>query len=190
MEQCYIDIDIAFSVAVLGKAFWPIIPPEDGFIVPADIQLTYDRFQGYYQSKHSGRKLTWLWNYSDNEVRANYSNQKYIFVTSTYQMAVLLQYNNNDSLSLDKLATAINVRKDSDLLTKVLQPLVKSRILINDETDQYDFNPGTSCSLIIICVLFPSMILRFQINENSREPESTSSGRAQCRAQFWGENRG
>ncbi|KAH9980008.1 Cullin family-domain-containing protein [Lactifluus volemus] len=42
-------------------------------------------------------------------------------------------------LSLDELATATNVGKD--LLTQVLQPLVKSRILISEETDQYDLNP-------------------------------------------------
>ncbi|KAI9463803.1 Cullin-domain-containing protein [Russula earlei] len=139
MEQNHNDMDINFSVMVLGTNFWPLNPPKDGFIVPTDIQLTYDRFQKYYQTKHSGRKLTWLWNYSKNELRTTYLNQKYILMTSAYQMAVLLQYNNNDTLSLDELATATNVGKD--LLTQVLQPLVKSRILINDETDQYDLNP-------------------------------------------------
>jgi len=139
MEQNHTDMDINFSVMVLGTNFWPLNPPKDGFIVPTDIQLTYDRFQKYYQQKHSGRKLTWLWNYSKNELRTNYLNQKYILMTSAYQTAVLLQYNNNDTLSLDELSTATNVGKD--LLTQVLQPLVKSRILINDETDQYDLNP-------------------------------------------------
>jgi cullin 1 len=142
MEQNHTDMDINFSVMVLGTNFWPLNPPKDGFIVPTDIQLTYDRFQKYYQQKHSGRKLTWLWNYSKNELRTNYLNQKYILMTSAYQTAVLLQYNNNDTLSLDELATATNVGKD--LLTQVLQPLVKSRILINDETDQYDLNPRAS----------------------------------------------
>jgi cullin 1 len=142
MEQNHSDMDITFSVMVLGTNFWPLNPPKDGFIVPTDIQLTYDRFQKYYQTKHSGRKLTWLWNYSKNELRTNYLNQKYILMTSAYQMAVLLQYNNNDTLSLDELATATNVGKD--LLTQVLQPLVKSRILISEETDQYDLNPRTS----------------------------------------------
>jgi cullin 1 len=140
MEQNHNDVDINFSVMVLGTNFWPLNPPKDGFIVPTDIQVTYDRFQKYYQTKHSGRKLTWLWNYSKNELRTNYLNQKYILMTSAYQMAVLLQYNNNDTLSLDELATATNVGKD--LLTQVLQPLVKSRILISEETDQYDLNPS------------------------------------------------
>jgi cullin 1 len=171
MEQNHNDMDITFSVMVLGTNFWPLNPPKDGFIVPTDIQLTYDRFQKYYQTKHSGRKLTWLWNYSKNELRTNYLNQKYILMTSAYQMAVLLQYNNNDTLSLDELSTATNVGKD--LLTQVLQPLVKSRILINDETDQYDLNPSASYSLIRLCVPLSSNIFRFQIEEDSREPEPT-----------------
>jgi hypothetical protein len=37
---------------------------------------------------------------------------------------------------------------------------------------------------------FLPKILRFQINKDSRERESTSSGRAQHRVQFWGEDRG
>ena len=102
---------------------------------------TYDRFSKYYQTKHSGRKLTWLWNYSKNELRTNYLNQKYILMTSSYQMAVLLQYNNHDTLSLEELVTATAISKD--ILVQVLSLLVKAKILVNDETDQYDLNPST-----------------------------------------------
>jgi len=168
MEQSYDEMDMNFSVMVLGTNFWPLSPPKDGFIVPTDIQLTYDRFQKYYQTKHTGRKLTWLWNYSKNELRTNYLNQQYILMTSAYQMAVLLQYNNNDTLSLDELATATNVGKD--LLTQVLQPLVKSRVLINDETDHYDLNPSASYSLIRPYISFHLRPLRFQIKEDPCEP--------------------
>jgi len=59
-------------------------------------------------------------------------------VTSTYQTAVLLQYNNNDKLSLEELVAATAIRKD--ILTQVLSLLVKTRILINPETEQYDLN--------------------------------------------------
>ena len=74
MEQNHTDMDINFSVMVLGTNFWPLNPPKDGFIVPTDIQLTYDRFQKHYQQKHSGRKLTRLWNYSKNELQTNHLN--------------------------------------------------------------------------------------------------------------------
>jgi len=142
MEQNHDDMDISFSIMVLGTNFWPLNPPGHEFVIPADILPTYDRFQKYYQMKHSGRKLTWLWNYSKNELRTNYLNQKYILMTSSFQMAVLLQYNNNDTLSLAELVAATAIPKE--LLSQVLALLVKAKILINEETDQYDLNPSLS----------------------------------------------
>ena len=140
MQQNHDDMDISFSIMVLGTNFWPLNPPNHEFVIPTEILPTYDRFQKYYQIKHSGRKLTWLWNYSKNELRTNYLNQKYILMTSSFQMAVLLQYNNNDTLSLAELVTATSIPKE--LLTQVLALLVKAKILINEEAEQYDLNPG------------------------------------------------
>ena len=140
MQQNHDDMDINFSIMVLGTNFWPLNPPTHDFTIPAEIAPTYDRFQKYYQSKHSGRKLTWLWNYSKNELRTNYLNQKYMLMTSSYQMAVLMQYNKNDTLSLEELVAATAISKE--ILTQVLAVLVKAKILINDEAEQYDLNPS------------------------------------------------
>ena len=140
MQQNHDDMDINFSIMVLGTNFWPLNAPTHGFTIPQEIQPTYDRFSKYYQTKHSGRKLTWLWNYSKNELHTNYLNQKYILMTSSYQMAVLLQYNRHDTLSLDELITATAISKE--ILLQVLTLLCKAKVLINDETDQYDLNPN------------------------------------------------
>ncbi|PSR71940.1 hypothetical protein PHLCEN_2v12150 [Hermanssonia centrifuga] len=140
MQQNHDDMDINFSIMVLGTNFWPLNPPSHDFIIPADILPVYDRFTKYYQQKHSGRKLTWLWNYSKNELRTNYLNQKYILMTSSYQMAVLTQYNENDTLSFDELQAATSISKDQ--LKQVLATLTKPKILINEEADQYDLNPN------------------------------------------------
>jgi cullin 1 len=115
-------------------------PPSHDFVIPPEILSTYDRFSKYYQTKHSGRKLTWLWNYSKNELRTNYLNQKYILMTSAYQMAVLLQYNQNDTMNLQELGNATAISKE--ILSQVLAVLVKAKVLINDEADQYDLNPS------------------------------------------------
>jgi len=57
-------------------------------------------------------------------------------------MAVLLQYNRNDTLSFEELQQATNISKE--LLLQVLALLVKAKILINEEKDQYDLNPSMS----------------------------------------------
>ncbi|KAL0960626.1 hypothetical protein HGRIS_005657 [Hohenbuehelia grisea] len=153
MQQNHDDMDINFSIMVLGTNFWPLQAPGHDFTIPAEILPTYDRFQKYYQIKHSGRKLTWLWNYSKNELRTNYLNQKYILMTSSYQMAVLLQYNNNDTLSLDELVAATSINKE--LLTQILGLLVKAKILINEEKEQYDLNPGFKSKKIRVNLNLP-----------------------------------
>lgn len=140
MQQSHDDMDINFQVMVLGTNFWPINPPTSEFNIPRDILPTYERFHRYYNNKHSGRKLTWLWNYCKNELRTNYLNQKYILMTSAYQMAILVQYNDNDTLSLQELENATAIPKDT--LVQILGPLVKSKLLINDEAEQYDLNPN------------------------------------------------
>ncbi|KAJ7347387.1 ubiquitin-protein ligase [Mycena albidolilacea] len=153
MTQNHDDMDIAFSIMVLGTNFWPLAPPTHDFLLPPELLPTFERFTRYYQTKHSGRKLTWLHNYSKNELRTNYTNQKYILMTSAYQAAVLLQYNRNDTLSLQELqeATKISV----EILGQVLALLVKAKVLVNEEKDQYDLNPGFKSKKIRVNLNLP-----------------------------------
>ncbi|KAJ7919438.1 ubiquitin-protein ligase [Mycena leptocephala] len=139
MSQNHDDMDIAFSIMVLGTNFWPLAPPTHDFLLPPELLPTFERFTRYYQTKHSGRKLTWLHNYSKNELRTNYTNQKYILMTSAYQAAVLLQYNRNDTLTLQELQEATKI--STEILGQVLALLVKAKVLVNEEKDQYDLNP-------------------------------------------------
>lgn len=180
MQQNHDDMDITFSIMVLGTNFWPLNPPTHDFIIPQDILPTYTRFSQYYQQKHSGRKLTWLWNYSKNELRTNYLNQKYILMTSSWQMAVLLQYNNNDTLSLDELVNATAISKE--ILKQVLAVLVKAKILINEETDQYDLNPSElfvstryADGLLTFCVDFKSKKIRINLNTPIKAEQKAES---------------
>ncbi|KAF8337679.1 Cullin, partial [Amanita rubescens] len=132
------DQGITLNVMVLGTNFWHLNPRTHAFVVPTEIETTYSRFQKYYHTKHSGRKLTWLWNCSKNELRTNYLSRNYILMTSSYQMAVLLQYNKHDKLSLDEIQAATGI--SNDILLQVLGLLVKTKVLTNDQKDHYDLN--------------------------------------------------
>ncbi len=175
MNQNHGDMDMAFSIMVLGTNFWPLNPPSHDFVIPTEILTTYDRFSKYYQTKHSGRKLTWLWNYSKNELRTNYLNQKYILMTSAYQMAVLLQYNQNDTMNLQELGTATAISKE--ILTQVLAVLAKAKILINDESEQYDLNPSALSSILFLFYSMPTMgHNRLQVKEDSCQSQLAHQG--------------
>ncbi|KAG1832890.1 Cullin family-domain-containing protein [Suillus subalutaceus] len=80
--QTHDEMNMNFSIMVLGSNSWPLSAPKGDFIIPPEIIRTYDHFLGYFQTKHSGRQLTWLWNHSTNKLRMNYLNQKYILMTN------------------------------------------------------------------------------------------------------------
>lgn len=116
---------------VLGTGFWPLNPPTTQFIPPQEIVKTTERFKTFYFDKHNGRKLTWLWQLCKGEIKANYiRNTKvpYTFQVSTYQMGILLLYNENDSLDYSDIekATALS----SDILEPNLGILVKAKVLL------------------------------------------------------------
>ena len=137
------DLGLTFTVMVLGTNYWPLSAPSIDFIIPKDILPTYNRFSQYYQAGHSGRKLTWLWNHSKNEIWTNYTQQKYTLMTSSYQMAVLVQYNDYDSLTLEELVKYTGINQES--LKQVLAPLTKAKLLLQDKDgDPYDLNPSES----------------------------------------------
>lgn len=132
---------------VLGTGFWPLNAPTTSFLAPSEIVKTAERFQKFYFDKHSGRKLTWLWQLCKGEIKANYiKNAKvpYTFQVSTYQMGILLLFNEADSLTYEE------IEKGTTLASEILDPnlsiLLKAKVLLaNPEGAKAE--PGTSFSL-------------------------------------------
>ena len=115
---------------ILGTGFWPLQPPGTPFVPPPTIVKTYERFQNFYSNKHGGRKLTWLWHLCKGEMRANYVKMgkvPYTFQVSTYQMAILLMFNESDSVSYDDIANVTMLQKET--LDPSLQIMLKARVL-------------------------------------------------------------
>lgn len=135
------------SYHILGTGFWPLTPPQTNFIPPPDIVTTYGNFQTFYFEKHSGRKLTWLWQLCKGEMKANYiKNTKvpYTFMVSTFQMAILLLFNDSDTVTYEdaQKATALS----GEWLDPSLNVFVKAKVLI-PTPDNGKAEAGTSYAL-------------------------------------------
>ncbi|KAL6719938.1 ubiquitin ligase (cullin) of SCF [Lecanora helva] len=135
------------SYHILGTGFWPLTPPQTNFIPPPDVVSTYNKFQTFYFDKHSGRKLTWLWQLCKGEMKANYiKNTKvpYTFMVSTFQMAILLLFNDSDTVTYEdaQKATALS----PEWLDPSLNVFVKAKVLI-PTPDNGKAEPGTSYAL-------------------------------------------
>lgn len=115
---------------VLTDGFWPLAAQNTNFAAPAEIVKTYKRFESFYFDKHSGRRLTWLWGLCKGELKANYiKNIKipYTFQVSTYQMAILLLFNEQEELQYEEMlqATMLN----AEVFDPSLLVLVKHKVL-------------------------------------------------------------
>jgi cullin 1 len=140
------DTSISTSFQILGAGFWPLQAPSTTFAPPALLVKQYERFTHFYSEKHGGRKLTWLWNLCKGEIRANYiKNAKvpYTFQVSTYQMAILLLFNDNDTVAYDDIASTTMLAKET--LDPSLAIMLKARVLTASPEGKTE--PGTTYSL-------------------------------------------
>lgn len=115
---------------ILGTGFWPLQPSTTPFAPPQEIVRTYERFQNFYITKHSGRKLTWLWHLCKGEMRANYVKMNkvpYTFQVSTYQMAILLLFNESEIVSYDEITDATKLNKET--LDPSIAIMLKAKVL-------------------------------------------------------------
>jgi cullin 1 len=122
---------VEFTVKVLGTSSCPFTPPSTSFAVPQELETIFRRFLTFYESKHQNRKLTWLFQHSRAEIRTNYAKSGrvgYTFQVSTYQMGILLQYNNKTSYTAAELAK--NTQLNEPIVNSILAILCKAKVLL------------------------------------------------------------
>lgn len=115
-------------VLVLGAAHWPLQTSKHGFNVPSELTHTVTRFERFYDKKHSGRKLIWLWQHGTATIQTKYLSQKLQFLTNAHQAAIFLLFNTMDSFTAQQACDLTGIPKKmiedqcgSALKLKVLQ---------------------------------------------------------------------
>ena len=146
-EDIKASVDATYQI--LGTGFWPLTPPTTTFAPPQALVKSYERFQKFYSAKHNGRKLTWLWQMCKGDIRANYTKAPqgkvpYTFSVSTYQMAILLLFNDSDSVSYDEMFEATKLNKET--LDPCLGMFLKAKVL-NISPEGAKPESGTSYTL-------------------------------------------
>ncbi|XP_065666298.1 cullin-2 isoform X3 [Hydra vulgaris] len=143
------ELGINFSVLVLQSGAWPLgqsVSPS--VMLPSEFSRSAQMFKTFYNSKFNGRKLTWLQNLSNGEVKLTYLKKPYLVTCTTYQMAVLLLYNDSDSLSYNDIKLSCELEEKE--LKRTLQSIVDVKIFFKSPEDVED-----------LCLCSFSLNLRF-----------------------------
>ncbi|EDV26756.1 uncharacterized protein TRIADDRAFT_22645 [Trichoplax adhaerens] len=137
-----IKLTVNFSASVLQSGAWPLNQTSSPYSIPPDLERSLTTFEEYYcTSLHRGRKLVWLPYLSTAELRMTYLKKGYYVTTTTYQMAVLLLYNNALSYTGRDIATWTQLTEKE--LIRTLSSLEAAKILIKEnsrEGNSYKLN--------------------------------------------------
>lgn len=99
---------IELNVHVLTTGFWPT-QTSTKCILPSEIQKCCDVFSKFYLSDHSGRRLTYQTNMGTAELRAQFNPKRHELSCSTYQMCILLQFNQTKQMSYKEILAATGI---------------------------------------------------------------------------------
>ncbi|KAH1064238.1 hypothetical protein J1N35_029225 [Gossypium stocksii] len=90
-------------VQVLTMGSWPTQPSITCHL-PFEMSALCEKFQSYYLGTHTGRRLSWQTNMGTADIKAIFGKgQKHGLNVSTYQMCVLMLFNNADGLSYKEI---------------------------------------------------------------------------------------
>ena len=166
-------IPFDLSVNVLTASYWPqAIAAASPCTFSGQMLEATSTFQRYYDSRHSGRRLTWQGNLGTADVRVRFKARAHDINLSTHALIVLLLFENvdaDDMLSYGDIKSATDL-VDGDLV-RTLQSLAcgKYRILTKhpkgrdvNPTDTFSFNES-----------FTTNLAKFKIMQVASKVEST-----------------
>ncbi|KEH41032.1 cullin-3A-like protein [Medicago truncatula] len=97
------------TVQVLTTGSWPT-QSSVTCNIPTEMVVLCEKFLLYYLSNHTDRKLSWQTNMGTADLKATFENgQKHELNVSTYQMCVLMLFNNADRLSYKEIEQATEI---------------------------------------------------------------------------------
>ena len=152
------------TVNVLTASYWPqAIAAASPCTFNGRLSEATSTFQKYYDSRHSGRRLTWQGNLGTADVRVRFKTRAHDLNVSTHALIVLLLFENVQS---DETLSYADIKAGTDLtdpdLVRTLQSLAcgKFRVLVKtpkgrevNGTDVFAFNEGFTSNLARVKIM-------------------------------------
>jgi len=123
---------VSHEVRVLQTNAWPDKPDETNIVPCPEMRACIDAFESFYHSKHSGRKLRWMYNMGSVELSAHCFGRKHILTVSAYQCLALLLFNRNAKVSFKEICEATKIPAEECKRQVLSMTVSKHRLLLRD----------------------------------------------------------
>ncbi|KAJ9117605.1 hypothetical protein QFC22_004455 [Naganishia vaughanmartiniae] len=150
-------LGIDLNVNVLTSTFWPGEGTATTCVFPPVFNKAIQSFEKFYNTRHSGRRLTWQSNHGTADIRVAFKARRHELNVSTHCAVILLLFENvvdGEELTVKDIKEATQI-PESDLFRslqslacakfKILTKTPKSRDVGPD--DQFSFNNNFTCPL-------------------------------------------
>uniref|UniRef100_A0A3B3SH09 Cullin-2 n=1 Tax=Paramormyrops kingsleyae TaxID=1676925 RepID=A0A3B3SH09_9TELE len=174
-QETAVDLGISFQIYVLQAGAWPLTHvPTSTFAIPQELEKSVQMFELFYSQHFSGRKLTWLHYLCTGEVKMNYLSKPYVAMVTTYQMAILLAFNNGETVGYRELQDSTQMSEKE--LVKTIKSLMDVKMISHD-SEKEDIETESTFSLNMA---FTSKRTKFKITtsmqkDTPQEMEQTRS---------------
>ncbi|XP_055319306.1 cullin-1-like [Sitodiplosis mosellana] len=164
-------LDIDFRIQVLTHGSWPFTQSIT-LMPPPEMAKAMERFTAYYKSQQNGRQLNWLYNRSKGELLMKTEKQRYFIKANTFQMAILLQFNEQITFTAQQIHDNTGINKH--YLYQMLALLVVKMKLLKSA----DMANITDSSVISLNTNYTGPKLRFDISGVRMKSEQESDSKA------------
>lgn len=122
------DFETELNVSVCTTGAWPTSSIQPVKLSP-DIVEVSERFSTFYLNRHSGRRLKFQMHKGKADVQVQFSKDvKKILVVSTYQMLVLLLFNNKNTYTFGQMMEETGIPKED--LTRVVLSMAHPKVKV------------------------------------------------------------
>lgn len=120
--------EVDLQVMVISASAWPTYP-ETKLNIPPEVAEEVQRFEGWFKTKHDGRKLTWPHALANCTVKAKFPKGTKELLVSAYQAVVLVLFNTvgpEGFLSCEQIGAATGLQGAE--LERTLQSLACAKV--------------------------------------------------------------
>ncbi|ESO98941.1 hypothetical protein LOTGIDRAFT_231265 [Lottia gigantea] len=193
VQQAQVNLSgVDLTVRVLTTGFWPTQSATPRSSIPSAAQTAFEAFRRFYLAKHSGRQLTLQPQLGSADLHATFygpkkdegesSNgasaknpRKHILQVSTYQMCILMLFNNNrEKWTFEEIKNHTDIPERE--LTRALQSLAVGKLaqrILHKDPKTKEIEAG---HIFTVNDQFTSKLFRVRIqmvatNKGEAEPE-------------------